>query len=114
MYNLEILHQCGERIKTKNQEVLGTKSYVCRSYRGKTGRGAFHPPSWIGLSNRVGLKKMGIILSVSKPHCLPDSVNWFWKFYPFIKKNIFGKQLAQDALDKFSGCFMRQNFKYFL
>ena len=29
---------------------MGANSYVCRSYRGKTGRGAFlPPPSWIGL-----------------------------------------------------------------
>ena len=30
---------------------MGAKSYVCRSYRGKTGRGTFLPPlsSWIGL-----------------------------------------------------------------
>ena len=39
----------GLKLKVK---VLGTKSYVCRSYRGKTGRGGgglFGPPSWIGL-----------------------------------------------------------------
>ena len=34
---LEILHQCGKRVKTKSQKVLGANSYVCRSYRGKTG-----------------------------------------------------------------------------
>ena len=34
------------------QKALGANSYVCRSYRGKTGRGPFcppPPPSWIGL-----------------------------------------------------------------
>ena len=41
MYKLEILHQSIKRVKTK---VLGANSYVCRSYRGKTGRDAFlHP-----------------------------------------------------------------------
>ena len=48
---LKILHQCGKKFKTKSQKVLGTNSYVCRSYRGKTGKGTFLPPplpSWIG------------------------------------------------------------------
>ena len=35
-YDLEILHQCGKRAN-----LFGAKSYVCRSYREKTGRGAF-------------------------------------------------------------------------
>ena len=51
-YSLEILHQCGKRVNTKSQKVLGANSYICKSYRGKTGtRGAFchFPPSWIGL-----------------------------------------------------------------
>ena len=30
-------------VKTKSQKVLGANSYVCRSYRGKTGRGTFLP-----------------------------------------------------------------------
>ena len=38
------LHQSVERVKTKRQKVLGPDSYVCRSYREKTGRGAFLPP----------------------------------------------------------------------
>ena len=33
------LHQPGKRIKTKSQTVFGANSYVCISYRGKTGRG---------------------------------------------------------------------------
>ena len=42
-------------LKTKIQKVLGANSYVCRSYRGKTGRrGLFvppsQPPSWKGLT----------------------------------------------------------------
>ena len=36
---LEILHQSDERVKTESQEVLTANSYVCISYRGKTGAG---------------------------------------------------------------------------
>ena len=36
-------------VKTKRQKVLGPNSYVCRSYRGKTGRERFCPP----ILNRV-------------------------------------------------------------
>ena len=40
MYDLEILHQWGKRFKTESQKVLGAaSSNVCRSDRGKTGRG---------------------------------------------------------------------------
>ena len=39
MCKFEILHQFGKRVKTKSQKFLGTNSYVCRSYRKKTGRG---------------------------------------------------------------------------
>ena len=52
-YKLEVLHQCGKKVKTKSQKVLGANSYVCESYRGKTGRGGgglFGPPSRIGLN----------------------------------------------------------------
>ena len=46
MHGLEILQQCDKRVKTKSQRVLGANSYVCRSYREKTGRvGIFTPPS---------------------------------------------------------------------
>ena len=38
MYGLQVLHQYGKRVKTKSQKVFGTNSYVCKSYRGKTGR----------------------------------------------------------------------------
>ena len=34
---LEILHQCGKRVKTKSQKLLWANYYVCRSYRGKNG-----------------------------------------------------------------------------
>ena len=37
-------------------EVLGANSYICRSYRGKTGRGPFwSPTSWIGLKQVHGI-----------------------------------------------------------
>ena len=49
--SLETLHQFGKRVKAKSQKVLGANSYVCRNYRGKTGRVAFSPPSPI--LNRV-------------------------------------------------------------
>ena len=43
-----------KNVETKSQKVLDANSYVCRSYRGKTGSGgggAFcpHPESWVGL-----------------------------------------------------------------
>ena len=46
-YDLEILHQCGKKVKTKIERVTKAISYVCRSYMGKTGRGPFplHLPS---------------------------------------------------------------------
>ena len=50
-YKLETLHQCGKKVKPKRENVLWTNSYVCRSYRGKTGRGTFSGLllSWIRL-----------------------------------------------------------------
>ena len=33
-----VLRQCGKRVKIKSQKLLEANSYVCRSYRGKTGR----------------------------------------------------------------------------
>ena len=41
MYDLGILHPCGRKVKTKNQKVLWAKNHVCKSYRGKNGRGPF-------------------------------------------------------------------------
>ena len=38
-YELETLHQCSKKVKTKSQKFLGASSYFCRSYRGKTGKG---------------------------------------------------------------------------
>ena len=50
-YGLEILLQFCRSVKIKSQKVLGTDSYVCRSYKGKTGMGAFLAiPFWIGLN----------------------------------------------------------------
>ena len=55
--NLKLYTSVAKRIRIKSQKVLGAKFYVCGSYRGKTGRGAFLPPppppapSWIGLIN---------------------------------------------------------------
>ena len=43
-YKLEVLHQCGKRVKTKSQKVLGSNLYGCRSYKEKTGRGGFLVP----------------------------------------------------------------------
>ena len=39
-YDLEILHQCGKRVKTKGQKVLGVNSIVCKSYKGKNWLGS--------------------------------------------------------------------------
>ena len=38
-----VLHQCGKRVETKSQNVLVANSYVCKSYREKTGWGLFAP-----------------------------------------------------------------------
>ena len=63
----------GKRIKTKSQKVLGANCYVCRSYRGKTGRGPFCPlptphlpPSWIGLREIHTLRANNLIVSKIK------------------------------------------------
>ena len=57
-YGFEILHQYGKRVKTKCQKILVSSSYVCRSYRGKAGRGscfATAPPLHF-IMNRVNRK----------------------------------------------------------
>ena len=53
LYGLEILHQCGKRVKTKSHKVLGANSYVCRSYSGKTSRGG----GLFAILNRVKQKE---------------------------------------------------------
>ena len=50
-------------VKTKSQKVLGAKSYVCRSCRGKTGRGAFLPPPPPILNLRLSFEKFTTISS---------------------------------------------------
>ena len=44
-HKLEVLHQSVKRVKTKSQKIFGANFYVCRSYRGKTGRGGLYPPN---------------------------------------------------------------------
>ena len=34
-----IVHECEKRDGTKSQKVSGASFYICRNYRGKTGRG---------------------------------------------------------------------------
>ena len=53
-YKLEILQQCEKKVKTKSQIVLEAKSYVSRTYMGKTGRRDLPPPlTRTPLLNRV-------------------------------------------------------------
>ena len=49
--NLKLYTSVGKGLKLKSQKYLGANFYICRSYRGKTGRGLFVLPSlsWIGL-----------------------------------------------------------------
>ena len=66
-YGLVILHQWGKRVKTESQKVVGTNFYVCRSYKGKTGRWPFcQPPilyrvkgNWIR-STKTGARERSI------------------------------------------------------
>ena len=55
MYGLKILRHCGKRVKTKSQKVLEANSYVCRSYRGKTGWGPFC--AWDDLADMQAINK---------------------------------------------------------
>ena len=56
------------RVETKSQKVLGVNSYICRSYRVKTGRGAFLSPilnrvkecSWVLLIKLLDVLKQNI------------------------------------------------------
>ena len=36
-YELEILQQCGNRVRIKSQKVMGANSFIWRSQRGETG-----------------------------------------------------------------------------
>ena len=49
---LDILHQCGKKVKKKVRTFWGDNSYVCRSYRRKTGTGGFLPNP-LPILNRV-------------------------------------------------------------
>ena len=42
-YDLEILRNCGKEVETESQKVLGSNSYVCRSYMGKLVGGFLQP-----------------------------------------------------------------------
>ena len=42
--DLEILHQCSKRVKTKRQKVFGANSYICSREKGKTHKGGFFGP----------------------------------------------------------------------
>ena len=47
------------------------------------------------------LKKMGIILSASKPHCHPRPSKPILKILSIYRKNILGKQLSQAVCSKY-------------
>ena len=49
----EFLHYCGKRVKTKSEKVLWSNFDVCRSYRGKTGRGSLFAAPSPPILNRV-------------------------------------------------------------
>ena len=78
-YGLVILYQCRKRVKFKSQKVFVANPYVCRSYRGSTGRGGgFLPPSpsWIGLIYTVDVVLESFLFTLNRFH--PDL---FWCFY---------------------------------
>ena len=52
------LHQCDKKIKNKSHRVFGTNSYVCRSYRGKNGRGEGLFGPFPSILNRVNKTKV--------------------------------------------------------
>ena len=62
------------------------------------------------------LKKMGIMISASSPHCHSRLSKPILKILSIhIQKIFLGKYFPkQYALNTFSDCFMHQNFKYFL
>ena len=69
-------------VKSKSQKVLGDNSYVCKSYRGKTGRGTFYSPP---ILNRV----KGSISCILKVECRKSqSVNGpFHKLWKILEKS---------------------------
>ena len=92
-YGLEILHQSGKSVKTKSQKILGTNSYVCRSYRRKIARGVFlASPSWIGLKAFFWLSTSVVFLSkmaLTFTHLPKLSVILRWNFLSFPKLQKF-------------------------
>ena len=42
--DLEILHQCSKRVKTKSQDVFGANFYIYSREMGKTHKGGFFGP----------------------------------------------------------------------
>ena len=69
MYDLEFLHKCGKRVKTKSQKVLGAKSYVCLSRRGKTDWGTFLA---CNILNRIKLSNGPIQWRTVFEVCIPE------------------------------------------
>ena len=74
MVLVEILHQCGKKVKTKSQKVLGANSYVFRSYRGETDRWkvggwAFCPPSPPPILNGIKNQKAKCEVGSSYKDC---------------------------------------------
>ena len=54
--NLKSYSSVEKGLKLKVRKFLGANSYVCRSYKGKTGKGVFLPPPqapsfWVGLNS---------------------------------------------------------------
>ena len=66
-FDQKSLQQCSKRVKAERREVFKANSYVCRSYRGKTGRGSFctTSPSWIGLILYIECRKGNFLHLVS-------------------------------------------------
>ena len=92
-YGLEILRKCGKKIGTKSQKVsvlLTANFYICRSYKEKTGRGPFCPPSWIGKNSSINISCNTFFsvfsLTNSKPSVLLFNNFFHWSFPWKVKK----------------------------
>ena len=46
-----MLHQCEKKSKNEIQNAFAANSYVCRSYRGKSGSESFGPPDILNMVN---------------------------------------------------------------
>ena len=70
--------------KTKSQTFLGANSYVCRSYRRKTGWGAFPPPA---ILNRVKISyQRNEACTLSEVDSLQIYNLYFFAFFLGMKK----------------------------